>query len=132
MHSAMVERFAIHGHQLLRRSGSQFLVQPGVQHGLNFLRSDDSQGAKERGFTGHDILPGAGIDRNAFTGILEAVGIKAVKLPARSPNLNANLERWHRSVKEECVSKMILFIPAPSLPTSENIVTQENRGPCSS
>jgi ornithine cyclodeaminase/alanine dehydrogenase-like protein (mu-crystallin family) len=23
--------------------------------------------------------------------------------------LNANLERWHRSVKEECLSKMILF-----------------------
>jgi transposase InsO family protein len=46
---------------------------------------------------------------SAFTGILEAVGIKAVKLPARSPNLNANLERWHRSLKEECLSKMILF-----------------------
>ena len=45
----------------------------------------------------------------AFTGILEAVGIKAVKLPPRSPNLNAHLERWHRSVKEECLSKMILF-----------------------
>ena len=46
---------------------------------------------------------------NAFTGILQAAGIKAVKLPARSPNLNANLERWHRAVKEECLSKMILF-----------------------
>ena len=46
---------------------------------------------------------------NAFTGILEAVGIKAVKLPARSPNLNANLERWHRSLREECLSKLILF-----------------------
>jgi transposase InsO family protein len=45
----------------------------------------------------------------AFDGILEAVGIKAVKLPPRSPNLNANLERWHRSVKDECLSKMILF-----------------------
>jgi transposase InsO family protein len=45
----------------------------------------------------------------AFTGILEAVGIKSVKLPPRSPNLNANLERWHRSVKAECLSKMILF-----------------------
>jgi putative transposase len=45
----------------------------------------------------------------AFTGILEAVGIKAVKLPPRSPNLNAHLERWHRSVKDECLSKMILF-----------------------
>ena len=45
----------------------------------------------------------------AFDGILEAVGIKAVKLPPRSPNLNAHLERWHRSVKEECLSKMVLF-----------------------
>lgn len=46
---------------------------------------------------------------DAFTGILEAVGIKSVKLPPRSPNLNANLERWHRSVREECLSKLILF-----------------------
>ena len=45
----------------------------------------------------------------AFTEILEAVGIKSVKLPPRSPNLNAHLERWHRSVKEECLSKLILF-----------------------
>ena len=45
----------------------------------------------------------------AFTIILEAVGIKSVKLLPRSPNLNANLERWHRSVREECLSKMILF-----------------------
>jgi hypothetical protein len=45
----------------------------------------------------------------AFDGILEAVGIKAVTLPPRSPNLNAHLERWNRSVKEECLSKMILF-----------------------
>jgi hypothetical protein len=29
----------------------------------------------------------------AFDGILEAVGIKAVMLPPRSPNLNAHLER---------------------------------------
>jgi putative transposase len=45
----------------------------------------------------------------AFDGILEAVGIKVVALPPRSPNLNAHLERWNRSVKEECLSRMILF-----------------------
>lgn len=45
----------------------------------------------------------------AFDGILEAVGIQAVTLPPRSPNLNAHLERWNRSVKEECLSKLILF-----------------------
>jgi Integrase core domain len=30
-------------------------------------------------------------------------------LPARSPNLNAYAERWVRSVKEECLSKLVLF-----------------------
>lgn len=32
-----------------------------------------------------------------------------VALPPRSPNLNAYSERWVRSVKEECLSKLILF-----------------------
>ena len=45
----------------------------------------------------------------AFDGILQAVGIKAVTLPPRSPNLNAHCERWIRSVKTELLSKMILF-----------------------
>jgi putative transposase len=45
----------------------------------------------------------------AFDGILEAVGVRAVKLPPRSPNLNAHLERWNRSVKEEGLSKLIFF-----------------------
>jgi putative transposase len=30
-------------------------------------------------------------------------------LPARSPNLNASAERWVRSVKEEALSRLILF-----------------------
>ena len=30
-------------------------------------------------------------------------------LPAHTPNLNAYAERWVRSVKEECLSKLILF-----------------------
>ena len=30
-------------------------------------------------------------------------------LPAKSPNLNAFAERWVRSVKQECLSKVILF-----------------------
>ena len=45
----------------------------------------------------------------AFDGLLKAVGIQAVKLPPQSPNLNSHLERWHRSVREECLSKLILF-----------------------
>ena len=44
-----------------------------------------------------------------FDSVLESVGIEALRLPPRSPNLNAHLERWNRSVKEECLSKLILF-----------------------
>ncbi len=40
---------------------------------------------------------------------LQVVGIKAVTLLPRSPNLNAHCERWIRSVKSELLSKMILF-----------------------
>ena len=30
-------------------------------------------------------------------------------LPPRSPHVNADAERWVRSVKEECLSRLILF-----------------------
>jgi putative transposase len=45
----------------------------------------------------------------SFESILTSAGVKPVKLPARSPNLNAFAERWVRSAKEECLSKLILF-----------------------
>lgn len=45
----------------------------------------------------------------SFQATLEAAGVKPVQLPARSPNLNAYAERWVRSAKEECLSKLILF-----------------------
>ena len=35
--------------------------------------------------------------------------MKRVPLPPRSPNLNAYAERWVRSIKEECLSRLILF-----------------------
>ena len=44
-----------------------------------------------------------------FDETLKAAGVKAVKLPARSPNLNAHAERFVLSVKTECLSRMILF-----------------------
>ena len=44
-----------------------------------------------------------------FWETLAAGGVKCLRLPARSPNLNAFAERWVRSVKEECLSKLILF-----------------------
>ena len=44
---------------------------------------------------------------SVFRDTLAAGGIKPIQLPARSPNLNAYAERWVRSVKEECLSKLI-------------------------
>ena len=45
----------------------------------------------------------------AFQQIIDAAGVKRVPLPPRSPNLNAYAERWVRSVKDETLSRMILF-----------------------
>jgi transposase InsO family protein len=45
----------------------------------------------------------------SFRQLIEAEKIKALALPPKSPNLNAYAERWVRSVKEECLSKLILF-----------------------
>ena len=42
-----------------------------------------------------------------FSGILRAGGVETVKLPARSPNLNAYVERFVGSIKSECLSKII-------------------------
>lgn len=44
-----------------------------------------------------------------FLGTLGAAGIKSVKLPPRSPNLNAHAERFVRTIKESCLDRMILF-----------------------
>jgi putative transposase len=44
-----------------------------------------------------------------FQQTIEAAGVTRVLLPARSPNLNAYAERWVRSVKEEALSRLILF-----------------------
>ena len=44
-----------------------------------------------------------------FRETLAAGGVKSTPIPARSPNLNAHAERWVRSIKQECLSKLILF-----------------------
>jgi putative transposase len=45
----------------------------------------------------------------AFQQIIDTAGVKRVPLPPQSPNLNAYAERWVRSVKDEALSRMILF-----------------------
>jgi transposase InsO family protein len=45
----------------------------------------------------------------AFQRMLDEAGITCMPLPPRSPNLKAYAEQWVRSVKEECLSRLILF-----------------------
>src|ERR1700750_1267105 len=45
----------------------------------------------------------------SFRTMLQSGGVQPILLPPRSPNLNAFAERWIRSIKGECLSKLILF-----------------------
>jgi putative transposase len=54
------------------------------------------------------------LDRDAkysaeFRGFVAREGIEIVRLPARSANLNAFSERFVRSIKEECLARMIFL-----------------------
>jgi hypothetical protein len=42
-----------------------------------------------------------------FRAVLQAAGVSSVRLPARSPNLNAFAERFVRSIKSECLRRMV-------------------------
>ena len=46
---------------------------------------------------------------DSFRAIVKTSQVDPLKFPARSPNLNAYAERWVKSVKDECLSKLILF-----------------------
>src|SRR5262245_37930583 len=46
---------------------------------------------------------------HSFRSIIASGRVEPLVLPACSPNLNAYAERWVRSVKEECLSKVVLF-----------------------
>jgi transposase InsO family protein len=61
---------------------------------------------KKKRYLIHDRDP---LYTTQFLRILAESGIDSVKLPPRSPNLNAFAERFVRSIKEECLERMILF-----------------------
>ena len=44
-----------------------------------------------------------------FDQILKNGGVTPIKLPPRSPNLNAYAERFVRSIKEECLSRVVVL-----------------------
>jgi putative transposase len=59
------------------------------------------------------------IDRDAkYSGdwreFIEEQGVEVIRVPPKSPNLNADAERFVRSIKDECLNRMI-FIGEASL-----------------
>lgn len=43
----------------------------------------------------------------AFRDFMKREGVEVIRLPPRSPNLNAHAERWVRGVRDECLSSLI-------------------------
>jgi putative transposase len=56
--------------------------------------------------------------------MLQSGGVQPILLPPRSPNLNAFAERWVRSIKNECLSKLVLFGEASLRRAPTEFITQ--------
>ena len=63
---------------------------------------------------------------DSFRAIIKSSHVEPLTLPARSPNLNTHAERWARSVKEEALSKLILFSEASLRRVLREYVTHFN------
>ena len=75
------------------------------QAALDLVGFDDSflDGAS------HLIIDRDGKFTTAFREALKDGGVESVRLPPRSPNLNAYAERFVRSIKSEALGRMIFF-----------------------
>ena len=45
----------------------------------------------------------------SFDAVFEATGMEIVAIPYQAPNANATAERWVRSVREECLDRLIIL-----------------------
>ena len=45
----------------------------------------------------------------AFDTVFESQGVEIVDIPYQAPNANAYAERWVRTVRQECLDKLIIF-----------------------
>jgi hypothetical protein len=61
---------------------------------------------KDKKYLIHDRDP---LFTKEFRSILRAGGVKCVKTTVASPNLNPFIERFIRSIKHECLNKMLIF-----------------------
>jgi putative transposase len=66
----------------------------------------DAAAGALRGF-GHPIVDRDPLYTAHFGSLLETAGVKLLRLPPNSPNLNAYAERFVRSIKQECLRHVI-------------------------
>jgi transposase InsO family protein len=64
-----------------------------------------------------------------FLKMIADAGVESVKLPPRSPNLNAYAERFVRSIKECCLDRMIFFGEESLRIAIQNFVAQRTQSP---
>jgi putative transposase len=57
----------------------------------------------------HLILDRDPLYTKAVRGLLKASGVNVVRLPRKSPNLNAHSERFILSIKSECLRRVMIF-----------------------
>ena len=62
-----------------------------------------------------------------FRQLLRSARVETVRLPARSPNLNAFAERFVRTIRQECLSCIIFFGEASLRQAVEAFVAHYNR-----
>ncbi|HIG30705.1 MAG TPA: hypothetical protein EYQ50_24055 [Verrucomicrobiales bacterium] len=61
-----------------------------------------------------------------FREILKATDLKTIRLPRRSANLNSFAERWVKTIKENCLNRMILIGENSMRSAVENFVEHYN------
>ena len=61
-----------------------------------------------------------------FRQLLRSAKVEGLRLPARSPNLNAFAERFVRTIRQECLARMIFFGEASLRQAVEEFVTHHN------
>lgn len=62
-----------------------------------------------------------------FRQVLRSANIEPLRLPARSPNLNAYAERFVRTIRQECLDRMIFFREAALRRVLDEFVLHYNR-----
>jgi transposase InsO family protein len=67
---------------------------------------------------------------NEFRELLVDSGTNVVRLPAKSPNLNAHAERFVLSIKSECLDRMIFFTETSLRKAVSSFVEHYHRERC--